>query len=135
MGRRTTTVRAERPSQGKTLGQYLKSLRETARLTLRQVEEVAGREVSNAYLSQLEHGRINQPSPNILHKLAEVYGAPYDVLMEKAGYIIKAGGEDARHDRVAIFANESLTQDEEDQLLEYLAFIRSRSKRRGKTPN
>ncbi len=59
------------------------SVRASHRLTLRQVEEVTG--ISNAYLSQLETGKIAQPSPNYLYKLAEVYRLPYDLLMEKVG--------------------------------------------------
>jgi len=50
-----------------TLGQYLASIRNDRKMTLRQVEEASGKEVSNAYLSQLENGKILQPSPNILN--------------------------------------------------------------------
>jgi len=42
-------------------------------MSLRQVEEATEKEVSNAYLSQLETGKIVKPSPNILHALARVY--------------------------------------------------------------
>ena len=55
-----------------TLGQYLASIRNDRKMSLRQVEEAAGKEVSNAYLSQLENGKILQPSPTILNKLAEI---------------------------------------------------------------
>src|SRR5437870_9363387 len=89
-----------------TLGSYLADLRVAKGLTLRDVEEATNRDVSNAYLSQLEHGRITKPSPNILHSLATVYGAAYETLMEKAGYIV-AGGErkpGQKHARAATFA-------------------------------
>jgi transcriptional regulator with XRE-family HTH domain len=108
---------------------------------LREVEEATNHEVSNAYLSQLETGKISKPSPNVLHALATVYGVPYEDLMEKAGYISPTSGAESsspkaikprRHGRVPTFANEELTQDEEAQLLEYLAFIRSRRGRREK---
>ena len=69
------------------LGAYLKSLRAGARMSLRAVEEATGKEVSNAYLSQLENGRIAKPSPHILHALSEVYDVSYQKLMERAGYI------------------------------------------------
>ena len=110
------------------LGGYLSDLRRAKRLTLRQVEDATGKEVSNAYLSQLEHGRIAKPSPNVLYRLAEVYGARYDVLMEKAGYITTTAGrkKGEKHGRVATFAKDNLTPEEEQKLLEYLAFLRSR---------
>lgn len=104
------------------LGHYLAYLRTTKKLSLRAVEEATDKEVSNAYLSQLEHDRIQKPSPNILYSLAEVYAVPYEKLMEKAGYITQGAGR-----RVATFAiDENLTPDEEEKLLEYLAFMRSR---------
>jgi HTH-type transcriptional regulator, competence development regulator len=68
-------------SHAEVLGAYLKSLRAGAKLSLREVEERTGKEVSNAYLSQLENGKILKPSPNILHSLAAVYDAPYTKLM------------------------------------------------------
>lgn len=66
-------------------GLYLRDLRRVHRLTLREVEEQSG--VSNSYLSQVENGRIHQPSPHVLQKLAAVYGVPYEGLMARAGYI------------------------------------------------
>ena len=62
------------------LGKYLKNLRDASRLSLRAVEKETG--ISNAMLSQLESGRVKQPSPIFLYKLAELYGIPYEVLME-----------------------------------------------------
>ena len=96
-------------------------------MTLREVEEATDKAVSNAYLSQLENERVSKPSPNILFHLSEVYAAPYELLMEKAGYLVSKTDRDegARHGRVATFADESLTQEEEEQLLRYLAFLRS----------
>ena len=67
------------------LGEYLKSLRTLKKYTLRQVERKA--QISNAYLSQIETGKIERPSIDKLFKLAELYGVPYEVLMEKAGWI------------------------------------------------
>jgi transcriptional regulator with XRE-family HTH domain len=105
----------------------LADLRKAKGLSLREVEEGAGKAVSNAYLSQLENGRIRKPSPNVLHALAVVYAVPYETLMEKAGYLppseAKAGG---RRRRLAAFAIDDLTADEEAELLKYLAFLRSR---------
>jgi transcriptional regulator with XRE-family HTH domain len=99
-------------------------------MSLRQVEEATGKEVSNAYLSQLENGKILQPSPNILFKVAETYGIEYVTLMQLAGYLPEAAsrGEGERHGRIATFAEHNLSPDEEAQLLEYLQFIRSKKR-------
>ena len=114
------------------LGDYLADLRTAKRLSLREIEEATDKAVSNAYLSQLEHGKITKPSPNILHSLASVYGVPYETLMEKAGYIITTSDrpKDTKHGRLATFADEHLTSEEEEELLRYLGYLRSVRKRR-----
>jgi transcriptional regulator with XRE-family HTH domain len=115
----------ERPPQRLTLGSHLARLRIAAGLSLRQVEEATDKEVSNAYLSQLENDKINKPSPNILHALARVYKTSYEDLMERAGYFPTQSGSSARRQaRAATFAIEDLSPEEEKALIEYLAFIR-----------
>lgn len=115
-----------RSSPKPTLGKHLASLRSAARLSLRQVEEATDKEVSNAYLSQLENDKISKPSPNILHVLAHVYSTPYEDLMERAGYLPAelAASSMRRQARAATFAVENLTPDEEKALIAYLGFIR-----------
>lgn len=120
---------SKRPSY---LGKYLKSLRAASSLSLRAVEKKTG--ISNAMLSQLESGKVKQPSPIFLHKLAELYGIPYETLMEKAGYPVpKPVNSDTQKALGTFHRLGRLTGEEEDILLEYLSFIRSRSERgRGK---
>ena len=113
------------PSQQLTLGEALRQMRTAQGLKLRDVEKAAG--VSNAYLSQIETGKIDKPSPNILYKLAELYGASYDALMELAGYVSRRETEKPRLlTGAALSAIEDLTPDEEAELMKYIAFLRSR---------
>lgn len=109
------------------LASYLASLRQVKGLTLREVEEATGKEVSNAYLSQLERGKITKPSPHILHSLSEVYGVTYEKLMELAGYIAASSkrSSNVKHGSAATFASDNLTAEEEAELLKYLGYIRS----------
>lgn len=99
-------------------------------MSLRQVEEASGKEVSNAYLSQLENAKILQPSPIILNKLAEIYGIEYVTLMQLAGYLPATAPsvDGERHQRIATFGEHNLSSDEEVQLMEYLQFIRSKKR-------
>ena len=109
------------------LGFVLSDLRKAKGFSLREVEQASGNAVSNAYLSQLENGKIKKPSPNVLHSLAEVYVVPYETLMEKAGYLLPSDGKaSGRRRRLAAFAIDDLTAEEEEELLKYLAFLRSR---------
>jgi len=116
------------PASQQQLRSLLVDLRAAKGLSLREVEAATGRAVSNAYLSQLEKGKIQQPSPSILRELAGVYAVPYEVLMEKAGYLLPSATAPSAHsrNRLAAFAIDDLTAEEEEELLEYLAFIRSR---------
>ncbi len=113
-------------TQTQSLGRHLARLRTAAGLTLRQVEEATEKEVSNAYLSQLENDKISKPSPNILLALSRVYDTSYEDLMERAGYFPAASNlaSAERQARAATFAIGNLTPDEERALIEYLAFIR-----------
>jgi transcriptional regulator with XRE-family HTH domain len=99
-------------------------------MTLREVEEATEKQVSNAYLSQIENDKIQKPSPNILHALAELYAISFENLMERAGYLSSAAnrGQTERHGRVATFAEHNLTPEEEMEMLQYLQFIRNRKK-------
>lgn len=113
-----------------TLGKYLESIRTARGLTQRQVEAATNKAVSNAYLSQIENDKIQKPSPNILHVLAELYGVDYEKLMEMAGYITTPTGRapDARHGRAATFAEYNLTPKEEAALIDYLQFLRTKKR-------
>ncbi len=109
------------------LGALLADLRRAKGFSLRAVEQATGRVVSNPYLSQLEKGKIRKPSPNVLQALSGVYGVPYETLMERAGYLLATENGSGRRRRLAVFAIDDLTAEEEEELLKYLAFLRSRA--------
>jgi transcriptional regulator with XRE-family HTH domain len=111
------------------LGAVLSDLRNAKGYSLREVEEATDKAVSNAYLSQLENGKIKKPSPNVLHSLAGVYAVPYEALMEKAGYLLPSEDGEGPRQRLAVFAIDGLTAEEEEELLKYLAFLRWRTRR------
>lgn len=69
-------------------GEYIRNRRNEVKMTIRQLELYTG--VSNSYLSQLENGKRGIPSPDILRKLSKGLNTPYEVLMEKAGYLSPA---------------------------------------------
>ncbi len=116
--------------QADSLGRYLKSVRLGNNMTLRDVEEATGKEVSNAYLSQLESGKINKPSVHVLYALSTSLGVPYETLMERAGYIVPSGrrAEGTKHGKAATYSIDNLSSEEEKELLDYLNYIRSKRK-------
>ncbi len=101
-------------------------------ISLREVEDAT--DISNAYLSQLENGRVTKPSPHILHALATVYRVPYETLMERAGYVtLKKPSEQTgamrKSGQLPASSFEDITEEEEVHLLGYLNFIRSQAKK------
>ncbi len=97
-------------------------------MTLREVEAKTG--ISNAYLSQLESGKIRQPSPSNLFKLAELYEISYEELMGKVGYPIPKTVTEKKVEELSVHNRlGNLTQGEETELMDYLDFIRNRRKR------
>ena len=71
---------------GNALGDQLRSVRRIRGLSLKAVAEPA--EISTAYLQKLEGSDVRQPSPHVLHRLAEVLKISYATLMELAGYVV-----------------------------------------------
>jgi transcriptional regulator with XRE-family HTH domain len=111
----------------KRLAEELKTLRAIRKLSLREVEEQT--RISNAYLSQLERGEAENPSPDKLQKLAKCYGVPYEHLMKVAGYLRpSAGGKDKRDiSRLqAALMGANLNEEEEGRMLDFLEYIRSK---------
>lgn len=109
-------------------GSELRKIRKARGATLRGVEEATG--ISNAYLSQLENGKISKPSPNFLYKLARFYEVPYDDLMRAAGYVGEdRSGDEKKRSRlsaVALATLSGLDEDEEAELMRYAEYLRSR---------
>jgi transcriptional regulator with XRE-family HTH domain len=67
------------------LGPTIRAARERARLSTQAAAAPAG--ISPAYLNKLESGKVNTPSPRVLHRLSEALDIPYWTLMELAGYV------------------------------------------------
>jgi transcriptional regulator with XRE-family HTH domain len=79
-------------------GSYMRRLRKSKGLTLKQVETQA--KVSNAYISQIERGLRNPPQPDILRRLAKVYDVPHRELLIVAGHLEEDSAETAKRRRV-----------------------------------
>jgi transcriptional regulator with XRE-family HTH domain len=104
-------------------GTVLRQAREVRELTAFDAARAAG--ISAAYLSKLENDAVKKPSPVVLHALSEALMVPYAELMRLSGYRVP-GDQKAAPAGVgaALFAD--LTDDERDELVEYLAWYRAR---------
>jgi transcriptional regulator with XRE-family HTH domain len=66
------------------IGEFIRSQRRLAKLSLRQLSDVA--KVSNAYLSQIERG-IYKPSAKVLKALGEALHVSAETLYARAGFL------------------------------------------------
>jgi HTH-type transcriptional regulator, competence development regulator len=109
-------------------GAVLRQAREVRELST--IEAARAAAISPAYLSRLENDAVKRPSPHVLHQLSEALSVPYDNLMRLSGYRVPGGSEReaSREVGAALFAD--LTDDERDELLEYLAWYRARRRTR-----
>ena len=117
------------------LGTELRHLRLKKGASLRKVQAETG--VSNPYLSQLERGVATNPAPTKLQALADYYETSYLDLLGHAGYLpngvtqsppsLIASSENMEMRDSSLSANLSeLTDDEENLVLQYIEFLKSR---------
>ncbi len=115
-------------------GSVLRQAREVRQLSAVDAARSAG--ISAAYLSKLESDAVKRPSPHVLHQLSEALAVPYVELMRLCGYPVPNEPDQATGETVgaALFAD--LTDDEREELLEYLAWYRTRrgTSRQAKDP-
>ena len=71
-------------SQRRSLGAFIRSQRELANLSLRQMAALA--DISNPYLSQIERG-MHEPSVHVLRSIAHALNVSAETLLEQAGLL------------------------------------------------
>ncbi len=132
-----STHSTDRQHQGatQTLGGRLRAARRSLGLSLRAVEDRTHKAVTNGYLSQIESGAAVKPSPNVLWALSEAYGIDYGDLLVRAGHRVPHNEETARQGILAGFPLDAVVELDETEradLLQYIAFLRSRRPAEGR---
>jgi transcriptional regulator with XRE-family HTH domain len=102
----------------------LKQAREVRGLPAADAARTAG--ISAAYLSKLENDAVKKPSPPVLLQLSEALAVPYADLMRLSGYLVPGESDASPVATVGAALFSDLTDDERDELLEYLAWYRAR---------
>lgn len=110
---------------GSKLGAELRSIRTLRGLSLKAVAEPAG--ISTAYLQKIEAGDVQNPSPNVLHRLAKQLEVSYAGLMEFAGYVVPSDARAGRPLEQA-FNSEDLTDDERHAVAAFISHLRDQRK-------
>jgi transcriptional regulator with XRE-family HTH domain len=106
------------------LGDYLREQRQHAKLSLRQLADVAG--VSNPYLSQVERG-LRKPSAEVLQQIAKGLRISAEVLYVRAGLLEERG--DRIGVETAILGDPLLTERQRRVLLDIYETFRTENSR------
>ena len=106
-----------------TVGDYLLEQRRQAKLSLRQLADLAG--VSNPYLSQVERG-LRKPSAEVLQQLAKALRVSAETLYVRAG-ILDPDEDGSRSVELAVLADPALSERHKQALLDIYASFRRES--------
>lgn len=102
------------------VGDYLLEQRRQAKLSLRQLADLAG--VSNPYLSQVERG-LRKPSAEVLQQLAKALRVSAETLYVRAG-ILDPDDDSSRSVELAVLADSALSERHKRVLLDVYASLR-----------
>ncbi len=115
------------------VGEFIKSQRELANLSLRQLAEIA--KISNPYLSQVERG-LHKPSADVLKNLASALKISAETMYTQAGLLDATAAQadpgsaagpaagPAFEVEAAIRADARLSEDQKDTMLRiYRGFV------------
>jgi len=108
------------------IGAVLKQARLVRRLSAIEVARAAG--ISAAYLNKLENDAVKRPSPNVLYPLSKALAVPYADLLRLSGYRLPDESDAYPSDTLSAALLAGLTDDEREELLEYLAWYRARQR-------
>lgn len=104
-------------SAAQDIGSFIRSQRELAQVSVRQLAEKAG--VSNPYLSQIERG-LRKPSADVLSQIAKALRVSAEVLYIRAGILEPSETNEVRD---AIITDTAITERQKQVLLDiYTSF-------------
>jgi len=119
------------------LGAFLRRLRQQRGWSLREVEAKTGGKVHNAYLSQIESGKILRPSLETLVQLCLAFDVDFWTLVTESGLIPKDAPDKPKGSRqphplemIPRKKVEDLTFDELELISEFIDFVKWRRKAR-----
>ena len=98
----------------KALGEFIRTQRSLANLSLRQLSELT--EISNAYLSQVERG-LYRPSATVLKSIADALKLSTTAFYSRAGLLDDDAPAAAPDVEEAIRLDERLTPEQKDALI------------------
>jgi transcriptional regulator with XRE-family HTH domain len=100
--------------QRSSLGSFIRSQRELANMSLRQMASLA--DISNPYLSQIERG-LHEPSVHVLRSIAQALNLSAETILAQAGLLDASGPRPAGGDTAAAIRSDARLTDQQKQAL------------------
>ena len=113
-------------SAAQDIGSFIRSQREAAQVSVRQLADRAG--VSNPYLSQIERG-LRKPSAEVLSQIAKALRLSAEVLYVRAGILEPS---EAGHVQDAIVADTAINERQKRVLLDIYTSFRQQNETAGR---
>jgi transcriptional regulator with XRE-family HTH domain len=111
------------------IGEFIRDLRQTAKISLRELADKAG--VSNPYLSQIERG-LRKPSAEVLAQIAKALRVSTPLMYLRAGLLSERDGQGVL---AAIAADPDLTLAQKQSLTQIYETFRRENARPDATPD
>ncbi len=112
---------SERDRAWERLGEFIRSQRELANLSLRQLAEMS--KISNPYLGQVEKG-LYKPSADVLKNIASALQISAETMYTQAGLLDEDAKPAGRDVEQAIRLDGNLTTDQKDTMIRiYRGFL------------
>lgn len=108
-------------SAAQDIGSFIRTQREAAQVSVRQLAEKAG--VSNPYLSQIERG-LRKPSADVLNQIAKALRVSAEVLYVRAGILEPSEPSEVRD---AVVNDASITERQKQVLLDIYTSFRQQN--------
>jgi transcriptional regulator with XRE-family HTH domain len=105
------------------IGEFIRDLRQNARISLRELADRAG--VSNPYLSQIERG-LRKPSAEVLAQIASALRVSTPLMYLRAGLLNEKDGQGVP---AAIAADDDLTVSQKQSLIQIYETFRRENAR------
>jgi transcriptional regulator with XRE-family HTH domain len=96
------------------LGAFIRSQRELANLSLRQMAALA--DISNPYLSQIERG-LHEPSVHVLRSIAQALNLSAETLLAQAGLLDNSDARPPGGETVQAIRSDTRLTDQQKQAL------------------
>lgn len=104
-------------------GEVLRNLRLQHSWSLREIERRTGGSLKSGHLSQIETGKVAQPSLSVLRTLARAFGLEFSTLLNLLNYADEGAPPVLGDDRMALLYFRELEPGDREHVIGYMRYL------------